>query len=85
MRFPLFARNIKIMKNSPSEFKEAFIDRVYGHVDDSLIERYLEEYIYALELEESLAVWQQFNNVKDIIDDFKRFVEYAEECDLIEL
>lgn len=74
------------MRTLATDFKQAFLDRVYGHVDDSQIDRYLEEYIFSLETANPPeSVWQQFSSVKEIIDDFKRFVEFAEDCDYIEL
>jgi hypothetical protein len=73
------------MNGSSLDFKNVFVDRVSLYVEESLIERYLEEYIYSLESNLRESVWQQFDCVKDIVDDFKQFVEYAQECDLIEL
>ena len=59
--------------------KDCFVDRVYGHVEDELIEKYLENYIEGAERMEGKYFWDNFSNVKEVIEDFKRFVEFGEE------
>lgn len=51
------------------------MDRVYGHVDDFGIERFLEIYVLEGEHQDGEGFWDHFNTVKDIIDDFKRFID----------
>lgn len=66
------------------DLKSAFVDRVHGLVDLDLVERYLEEYCCEGEHQDGVRYWDNFDNVKDIIEDFKRYVEFAQECELWE-
>ena len=63
------------------DLKSAFIDRVYGFVDDDLVDKYLEEYCCEAEHQDGVGFWDQFDNVKDIVEDFKMYVNFAEEND----
>lgn len=56
------------------DIKASFVDRVYGHVDDRIIEQYLDIYINSIGTKE----WLLFQDPIHIVEDFKRFVSYEE-------
>jgi hypothetical protein len=58
--------------------KESFIDRIYGHLDDRLIEVYLKEY---LEVFDEGDLWADFEDVLHVVEDFKRYVSFCEACE----
>jgi len=62
------------------DLKSSFLDRVHGHVDADIVERYLEEYCCEGEHQDGLGFWDHFDSVKDVIDNFKLYVEFAEDC-----
>ena len=63
------------------DLKSSFLERVHGHLDESLIERYLEAYCMAGEHQDGVGFWDHFENVKEVIEDFKRFVDFTSEND----
>ena len=58
-----------------------FLDKVYNFVDHKNIDLLIEEYISENELREGASFWNNFSSLKEIIDDFKHFVEFADECE----
>ena len=63
-----------------NDIKTSFLDRVYAYVDHVDVDLLIHEYVTENELREGSDFWNNFSSVKDIIDDFKRFVEFADEC-----
>lgn len=61
--------------------KQAFLDRVWGHLDDRLIEQYQEEYVLEAEHQDGVGYWDNFTDATEVIEDFKLFVAFAEECE----
>jgi hypothetical protein len=64
--------------------KQSFLDCVHGHLDDRLIEQYQEEYVLEAEHQDGIGFWDNFADASEVIEDFKRFVAFAEECEDLE-
>lgn len=60
--------------------KSAFMDKVYAYVDHEDIDALLVEYVLESEHQDGVGFWDNFTSVKEAVEDFKRFVEYANEC-----
>jgi hypothetical protein len=60
--------------------KETFLDRVYGYVEHQDIDELVREYVMEGEHQDGVGYWDNFSNFKEVIEDFKRFVEFADEC-----
>jgi hypothetical protein len=67
--------------NDSENFKFNFLDKVYSFVNHKNIDLLIEEYITENEMREGAKFWQNFSSLKEIIDDFKHFVEFADECE----
>lgn len=65
-----------MIKERENSVKESFFDRVYGHVDDRLIEAYIAEYTEIMDTQE---LWSDFTDTLEVVEDFKRFVSFAVE------
>lgn len=60
--------------------KTNFLDQVYAHVDHYDIDALVTEYVLEGEHQDGQGYWDNFANALEVIEDFKRFVEFADEC-----
>lgn len=66
-----------MIKEHKNFVKESFLDSVYGRMDDRLIEAFVGEYIEGMDAQE---LWSDFEDGLEVVEDFKRFVSFAVEC-----
>jgi hypothetical protein len=60
--------------------KTSFLDQVYAYVDHVDIDQLISEYVLEGEHQDGVGFWNNFANVSEIVEDFKRFVEFSDEC-----
>lgn len=60
--------------------KTSFLDQVYAYVDHADIDQLVNEYVLEGEHQDGVGFWNNFANAYEIIEDFKRFVEFSDEC-----
>ena len=59
--------------------KTLFLEQVYTYVDHMDIDQLINEYVLEGEHQDGVGYWNNFKNVSDVINDFKHFVEFADE------
>jgi hypothetical protein len=60
--------------------KTSFLDQVYAYVDHEDIDRLITEYVLEAEHQDGVGFWNNFADVMEVIEDFKSFAAFADEC-----
>lgn len=76
----MFNPNRHHMHSIEHPLKTNFLEQVYAYVDHVDIDALILEYVLEGEHQDGRGYWNNFTNVLEVIEDFKRFVEFADEC-----